>query len=55
MGGVLGVIGGSGLYDVEGLEAVEEVRSMLQDAGYRVLDSDVQTLPRDPIIHFVKP
>ncbi len=28
---------------------------MLEKIGYKVLDSDVGTIPRDPIIHFVKP
>lgn len=28
---------------------------MLEAAGYKVIDSDVGVLPRDPIIHFMKP
>jgi phospholipid N-methyltransferase len=28
---------------------------MLEKIGYKILDADVETIPRDPIIHFVKP
>lgn len=28
---------------------------MLEKAGYKVIDSDIGVLPRDPIIHFMKP
>jgi hypothetical protein len=28
---------------------------MLEDIGYRIADANVGTIPRDPIIHFVKP
>jgi hypothetical protein len=28
---------------------------MLSDAGYRVLDTDVGSCLRDPILHFQKP
>ena len=28
---------------------------MLEAAGYKVIDSDIGVLPRDPIIHFMKP
>ncbi|MGI8642048.1 MAG: hypothetical protein ACR2MG_19120 [Pyrinomonadaceae bacterium] len=33
----------------------ERTCEMLEKIGYKVLDSDVGTLPRDPIIHFMKP
>ena len=34
---------------------VERTCRMLEEHGYQVLDSDVGAVPRDPIIHFVKP
>ena len=33
----------------------ERTCEMLEKIGYRIIDSDVGTIPRDPIIHFVKP
>lgn len=33
----------------------ERTAEMLELVGYKVLDSDVGTVPRDPILHFVKP
>lgn len=33
---------------------IEKTCSMLQDVGYQVVDSDVGTCLRDPIIHFIK-
>jgi hypothetical protein len=29
--------------------------TMLEQVGYKIIDRDVGTVPRDPIIHFVKP
>jgi hypothetical protein len=34
---------------------VNETCNMLKSVGYRVIDPDVGTIIRDPIIHFVKP
>jgi hypothetical protein len=34
---------------------LERTCAMLEDAGYRIIDPDVGSLHRDPIIHFVKP
>ena len=28
---------------------------MLERVGYKIIDRDVGTIPRDPIIHFIKP
>jgi hypothetical protein len=33
---------------------IERTCSMLEEVGYQVVDPDVGTIPRDPIIHFVK-
>ena len=33
----------------------ERTCEMLEKAGYKVLDFDMGLLPRDPIIHFIKP
>ena len=33
----------------------ERTCEMLEKIGYKILDPDVETIPRDPIIHFVKP
>jgi hypothetical protein len=44
--------GGQGTWHDAGIERTCE---MLERVGYRVLDPDVSTIPRDPIIHFVKP
>lgn len=33
----------------------ERTCEMLEEIGYKVISSDVGTLPRDPIIHFIKP
>jgi len=33
---------------------IERTCSMLKDAGYRIVDPDVGTCHRDPIIHFIK-
>ena len=53
--------------DFEGSDPFNEARCRWQDAGlertcelletigYKVMDPDVGTIPRDPIIHFVKP
>ncbi len=34
---------------------IERTCAMLESVGYRILDPDVGTCLRDPIIHFVKP
>jgi phospholipid N-methyltransferase len=34
---------------------IERTCAMLEKTGYRILDPDVGTVPRDPIIHFTKP
>ncbi len=34
---------------------IERTCSMLEEAGYQIVDPDVGTCLRDPIIHFVKP
>ena len=28
---------------------------MLEKIGYKIIEKDVGTIPRDPIIHFIKP
>ncbi len=33
---------------------VDRCQQMLQDVGYRIIESDVDTVYRDPIIHFTK-
>lgn len=33
----------------------ERTCRMLEKIGYKIIDSDVGTIPRDPIIHFIKP
>ena len=44
--------GGQGHWHNAGTERTCE---MLEKIGYEIIDSDVGTSPRDPIIHFVKP
>ena len=34
---------------------VERTCEMLEKLGYKIIEGDVGTIPRDPIIHFVKP
>jgi hypothetical protein len=33
---------------------IDKTCSMLRKAGYKIIDPDVGTIPRDPIIHFLK-
>ena len=34
---------------------IRKTCSMLEDVGYQIIDSDVGTCIRDPVIHFIKP